>query len=312
MGPEKSYMSSNEGNENPFFTIVTPSYNQGRFIRRTIESVLSQDFKSLEYLIFDGGSKDETISILETFGNSIQWVSEPDRGQTHAVNKGLMAARGQVIGWLNSDDIYYPGALQEVHDVFVKHPEIDILYGMADHIDENDTIIEPYYNEDWDYDRLKEICYICQPAVFFRKSIVHKFGLLDESLRYSMDYEYWLRIGKEYPFYYLKQKLAGSRLYADTKTLGSAVSVHEEILRMFKEKFGHIPDKWIFAHAHAVARSLGLKRGNPKEELKFVTKLISVSILDSLRLQRYIPLSSIRAISGWFIAAVRNKIKYKG
>ena len=305
-------MSSNERNENPFFTIVTPSYNQGRFIRRTIESVISQNFDSLEYLIFDGGSSDETLSVLKTCENSIHWISERDRGQTDAVNKGLRAAKGQVIGWLNSDDIYYLGALQTVQDVFIKHPEISILYGMADHIDENDGTIEPYYNEDWNYDRLKETCYICQPAVFFRRFIVDQFGMLDEALKYCMDYEYWLRIGKETPFYYLKEKLAGSRLYHDTKTLGSAVSVHEEILRMFKRKFGHIPDKWIFAHAHAVARSLGLKRGNPKDELQLVLRLIWVSISDSLRMQYFIPFSLLKVISSWFMMAIKNWIKYKG
>jgi glycosyltransferase involved in cell wall biosynthesis len=305
-------MSSNERDKTPFFTIITPSFNQGRFIRRTIESVISQNFDSLEYLIFDGGSSDETVSILKTFGDAIHWISEPDRGQTHAVNKGLRVAKGQVIGWLNSDDIYYQGALQIVHDVFIKHPEIETLYGMADHIDENDTIIEPYYNEDWDYDRLKEICYICQPAVFFRKSIVDQFGILDENLKYCMDYEYWLRIGKEKPFYYLKQRIAGSRFYKNTKTLSSAVEVHLEILKMFKENFGNIPDRWILAHAHAVARSLGLKRGNPEEELRFVVKLISVSISDYLRLKHYIPISLLRVVSHWFITAAKNRIKHKG
>lgn len=308
MGPEKNDVSSNERNEPPFFTIITPSFNQGRFIERTIESVISQNFDSLEYIIFDGGSSDETLSILKTFGNSIRWIYEPDTGQAHAVNKGLKLAKGQVIGWLNSDDIYYRRALQTVHDMFIEHPEIEILYGMADHIDENDNIIEPYYNEHWNYDRLKEICYICQPAVFFRKSIVDQFGMLDETLKYCMDYEYWLRIGRQKPFYYLKQRIAGSRFYEDTKTLSSVVEVHLEILKMFKTKFGNIPDQWIFAHAHAVARSLGLKRGKFKDEVKFIAKLISVSISDSLRMQHYIPLSSLRVISDWFITTGRNKM----
>jgi glycosyltransferase involved in cell wall biosynthesis len=301
-------MRSNERDRFPFFTIITPSFNQGRFIGRTIESVLLQKFDSVEYLIFDGGSSDETLSVLKSYGDSIRWVSEPDKGQAHAVNKGLKSAGGQVIGWLNSDDVYYPGALQTVHDVFVEHPGIEILYSMADHIDENDTMIEPYYTEEWHYDRLKEICYICQPAVFFRKSIVDQFGLLDERLKYCMDYEYWLRIGGQEPFYYLKQKTAGSRFYQETKTLSSAVEVHSEILKMFKTNFENIPDQWIFAHAHAVARSFGLKKGTVKEKLKFVTKLISVSILDSLRLRHYIPLSSLRVMSGWFIAAARDKM----
>lgn len=305
-------MNSKINNERPFFTIVTPSFNQGRFIRRTIESVLSQDFRSLEYIICDGGSRDETVSILKTFGDSIRWVSDPDRGQAHAVNKGLAAARGEVVGWLNSDDVYCSGALQSVHDIFIKNPEVDILYGMADHIDEYDNVTEPYYNEEWDYERLKEICFICQPAVFFRRSVIDKFGMLDENLRYCMDYEYWLRIGKDSPFYYLKQKLAGSRLYKDTKTLGSAVGVHEEILRMLRQKIGEIPDNWIFAHAHVVARDKGLRQGSPAEDFRFVMKVISVSVSDSFRLRHSVPFPMIKTIGSWFISAARNRLRHKG
>lgn len=293
----------------PFFTIVTPSYNQGRFIKRTIESVLHQNFYPLEYRIFDGGSGDQTVEVLRSFGNAVQWISESDRGQAHAVNKGFQTARGEVIGWLNSDDIYYPGALQTVHDFFIANPTVDILYGMGDHIDEYDNVMEPYYNEEWNYERLKEICFICQPAVFFRKSIVDKFGVLDENLRFCMDYEYWLRIGKQKPFYYLKQKLAGSRLHAATKTLGSTVGVHEEILRMFKEKIGQIPDKWILAHAHAVANANCLRIDGSVAAFRYIRTLITVSLLDSLRLQHHISLALLKGIGNWFAAAVRNKFK---
>src|ERR1700690_796227 len=237
---EIRFMISKAEQVNPTISIITPSFNQGKYIKRTIESVLSQGISDIEYLVFDAGSMDETVSILQSFDDSIQWVSEPDKGQADAVNKGLRAARGEIIGWLNSDDIYYPNALRLVIDFFKKNPEVEILYGMADHIDDFDKVIEPYYTEEWNYERLMEICFICQPAVFFRKSIIDRLGVLDEALRYCMDYEYWLRVGKEMPFYFLKQRLAGSRLYQDTKTLGSAIAVHEEILKMFKNKFRKI------------------------------------------------------------------------
>jgi glycosyltransferase involved in cell wall biosynthesis len=304
-------MSSKNREQRPFFTIITPSFNQGKYIRRTITSVLSQDVEGIEYLIFDGGSRDETVSILQSFGNSIQWICESDRGQADAVNKGLAVAQGQVIGWLNSDDIYYAGALKSVKELFEKHPGVDILYGMADHIDADDNVIEAYYNEEWDYERLKEVCFISQPAVFFRRSIVDKFGFLDETLRYCMDYEYWLKIGREKPFYYFKQRLAGSRLHPETKTLGSAVAAHEEILRMFKKKVGKIPSRWIYNHAHVVARELGLSRETPGENLRFVRKAVSVCIYDSLRLRYYIPLSELKTLLGWYVntrRSVRQKI----
>jgi len=296
-------------NKHPYFSIITPSFNQGQFIQRTIDSVLSQRFPGLEYLVIDGGSTDNTVQILESFGDVIGWVSERDRGQAHAVNKGLVAARGDVIGWLNSDDVYYPGSLQAVHDFLEANPDVNILYGMADHIDEHDNIIESYYNEEWDYERLKNVCYICQPAVFFRRSIVDTFGLLDEGLRYCMDYEYWLRIGKENPMHYLKRKLAGSRLHESTKTLGSAVGVHEEILRMFKAKLRVVPNAWLFAHAHVVARAEGLSES--AADLRFLRRIIAVSAADALRLLGYIPFSMIRTYVDWIVSGLKTRYREK-
>lgn len=305
-------MSPKDKNNPPFFSIITPSFNQGKYIARTVHSVLSQDFQDFEYSVFDGGSKDETVPVLKSFADSIQWVSEADRGQAHAVNKGLKIARGEVIGWLNSDDIYFPGTLNAVHDFFKKNLETGILYGQADHIDEKNRVLEPYYTEAWNYKKLQEVCYICQPAVFFRRSIIERFGLLDENLNYCMDYEYWLRIGRKIPFYYLKRKLAGSRLYQETKTMGSATAVHREILQMFKDKFGKIPGRWIFNFAHAAARESGLNRGSPEDNLKFVKRIISVSLRTSLRMRYYIPPNEIKTLLRWYVSAKKQVLQNPG
>ena len=218
----------------PPISIVTPSYNQGAFIERTILSVLDQKIPVLEYLVVDGGSRDETIDVLERYGDRVDWVSEPDRGQADAVNKGIRKSRGEIIGWLNSDDIYYDGALSAVLDYFDAHPEVEILYGDAHHIDTEDRVIEPYYTEDWDYERLKDICFICQPSVFFRRRLAARVGLLDDRLQYCMDYEYWLRIGRTTPFARMDRFLAGSRMYRENKTMASRVPVHREMNDMLK------------------------------------------------------------------------------
>ena len=286
-------------------SVVTPSLNQGRFIERTIQSVLNQKISDLEYVVIDGGSNDKTLDILRRYEGRLTWISEKDRGQADAVNKGLLITKGEIIGWLNSDDIYYPGALSTVLNFFKKHPEIDVIYGNADHIDVEDRVIEPYYTEDWDYEWLKEICYICQPAVFFRRRIIEKAGLLDDRLHYCLDYEYWLRLGAITPFVKLSKRLAGSRMYPDNKTFRLRIAAHRETNDMFQERWKAVPPKWIFAYAHAVVEQKGYNRLNPKENLIFIWKLIIVTITSSLRWKTAFSFQIIKKIIKWGLGSLK-------
>ena len=257
-------------------SIVTPSFNQGQFIERTLQSVAIQRETlpldvELEHVVFDGGSNDETVDVLSRFTPKITWISEKDNGQTHAVNKGIKATDGEIIGWLNSDDIYYPGTITSVVDFFKSHPDIDVVYGMADHIDTVDKPFESYPSEPWNFERLKDICFICQPALFFRRRILNSCGLLDESLKYCMDYEFWLRLAKHnIRFAYIEEKFAGSRMYSDNKTLSARVAVHREINDMFKSHFTQVPTRWLMNYAHAVVEQKIVREKTP---YKFIFKL---------------------------------------
>ena len=284
-------------------SVVTPSYNQGRFIERTIQSVLEQNVPSLEYVVVDGASTDGTVNVLKKYEKHLRWVSEEDSGQTEAVNKGLKWTRGDIIGWLNSDDIYYPGALSAVISLFEESPQVDVIYGNADHVDEYDNIIEAYYTEDWNYERLKEVCFLCQPAVFFRRRILDRLGLLDAGLKYCMDYEYWLRLGAEVPFVRMKNKLAGSRMYGENKTLGERIAVHREINSMLKKRVGTVPDKWIYNYAHAWVDQIISDRTKPLNELIYVMMLIGISSTGFLYWRRNLPLHSVKTMGKWAAGA---------
>ena len=236
-------------------SVVTPSFNQAAFIGRTLASVAAQSGVAFEHRVYDGGSTDGTAAVLERAGPSVRWVSERDAGQADAVNKGLREADGDVIAWINSDDVYYSGAFERVARFLEVNPEVDVVYGAADHIDTDDRVIEPYPVESWDFERLKERSFICQPAAFFRRRVLDRHGLLDANLRYCMDYEFWLRLGRGGArFAFVPDKLAGSRLHAATKTLGETVAVHSEINDMLKRTLGRVPRRWLVNYAYAQVR----------------------------------------------------------
>ena len=212
-------------------SIIIPSYNQGRFLDATLASIFKQGIDDIEVIVNDGGSTDNSVEILRSYASRIRWRSASDRGQTDAINRGLREASGDILAYLNSDDVYLPGALAEVLAHFDAHPDCMVLYGSAHHLHEDGTFMEEYPTKPWDYDTLFDTCYICQPAAFWRRSIHSRFGFFDERLHYSMDYEFWLRVGAQTPFHFLdRPALAGSRLHCDTKTLRHRIPCHREIL----------------------------------------------------------------------------------
>jgi len=197
----------------PLVSIVTPSLNQGRFIEDTLRSVLSQDYPRIEYLVVDGGSTDGTIAILGRYDAKLRWISEPDDGQGAAINKGLRLTSGEIVGWLNSDDVYEPQAVSAAVAHLRQHPETALVYGDATLIDVESNDIGPCSHvEPVNLDRLvHEGDYIVQPAAFFRRSAFAEVGGLDESLHWALDYDLWLKIARRFPIAYIPRKLARAR-----------------------------------------------------------------------------------------------------
>jgi len=244
----------------PLVSIITPSYNQGEFIRETIESVLSQDYPNIEYIIIDGGSTDNTIQILQEYESKLSFLSEIDEGQADAVNKGIAFAQGEIIGWLNSDDLYYPNAVSRIVEIFNDHPAIDVVYGEGCHITKSGTVIARYPTESFHYQKLAERCFICQPTVFIRKKCLNSIGSLDKNLDLCMDYDLWIRIGKEYNFYYYPEEIAKSRIYPENKTLSRIDEVFTEVLEMIHSHYGYYPISWIYGYEKYKSQSKGFGR----------------------------------------------------
>ncbi len=208
----------------PLISIVTPSYNQGAFIRETITSVLGQDYPNIEYWVIDGGSSDETLAILHEYASDprLHWISERDRGQSDAINKGLARCRGAIFTWLNSDDVLLPGALQRVAAAWQAQRSPVLIYGLARLIDQasRDLGYCPMQSAHITLDDLLWYTKLpMQPATFMPTEVLRSGGGVDTSLHYAMDFDLWVRLAQQIPFCHIPYDLALYRLHANSKTV---------------------------------------------------------------------------------------------
>ena len=239
----------------PRISIVTPSLNQGNFIEATIQSILSQEYPNLDYIIIDGGSTDNTLSILKKYNGLIKWISEKDKGQTDAINKGFRLTDGDILTYINADDILLPDSLVNVANIFKKRAEVQWITGRCKIIDEGGNEIRRtiylYKNillHTSSYRLLLITNYISQPATFWRKELVDLCDFFDTKLNYVMDYEYWLRIWKETPPHVHHRDLACFRIQRNSKTT-SAAHLQDYIIEESSVIKRHSPSKiWLQLH----------------------------------------------------------------
>lgn len=222
----------------PKISVITPSFNQGEFIEETIKSVLDQQYPNLEYIIMDGGSKDQSVDIIKNYEKHLAyWVSEKDKGQTNAINKGFQKATGDILVWLNSDDFFYPYTFDYVAQAYQKHPKAGLYLGNGYICDKQGKIIRPHsINIGFDVETLVNgQNYIMQPSVFINRKAYQKIGDLDESLHYEMDVDYWIKIGKEFDVVVMEEFLSGYRWYEEIKTASGVFDRWIEIYRIIRK-----------------------------------------------------------------------------
>jgi GDP-D-mannose 3',5'-epimerase len=209
----------------PKISIITPTYNQANYIERTIKSILDQDYPNIEYIVMDGGSKDGTVEILKKYSDRIIWKSEKDKGQADAINKGLKIATGDICAYINSDDVYEPGAFKKVAAFFTDNPSMRWVYGKCRIINEDDQEIRKFVTwyknislANYSYKKLLVENFISQPATFWKRDLHKELGLFDENEYHVMDYEFWLRVGSKYPAGVIKDYVSNFRFYSNSKS----------------------------------------------------------------------------------------------
>jgi glycosyltransferase involved in cell wall biosynthesis len=215
-------------------SVITPSYNQGQFIEETIQSVLNQEYENLEYFIIDGGSTDNTLEIIKKYENKLTyWASEKDNGQTHAINKGFKMATGDIISWLNSDDVYCEKTLSAVSEYFENHPECQWLAGNLLYMEANGHAYIRKYPNSSKWLEKNAMFSIYQPNVFLRKSILSTIGYPREDFHMTMDYEWYCRIAQKYPVHIFNVDLAKFRFHSQCKSFSAPNTINQ--LNYYKE-----------------------------------------------------------------------------
>ncbi len=269
----------------PLISIVTPSYNQVRFLGTTIESVIHQNYEPIEYLIADGGSTDGSVDVIKNYQKRLKWwVSEKDKGQADAVNKGLARAAGEIIGWLNSDDVYQPGSLALVSGVFQDNPDASMVYGDVASIDGEGRRFNVMRFQQWGLPELMRFNIISQPGVWFRKSALDQVGLLNPEYHFLLDHHLWLRLARVGRCIYIPQILASARYHEAAKNIARAGEFGRDAYRILEwihtqpvlEDLYQKDKKRILAGAHRFNARYLLDGGDIKGAIKFYWKSIGL------------------------------------
>jgi Glycosyltransferases, probably involved in cell wall biogenesis len=269
----------------PTVTVVTPAYNQANYLRDTIESVLSQDYPNIEYIVLDDGSTDDTPRILAEYGDRFDWESHPNMGQTPTINKGWAKTSGEIITWLNSDDTYLPNAVGRAVEYFAEHPTTGVVYGDSITTNADGTAFGTSRSAAvFDYTHFVLNCdnTVTQPSSFIRREVINKVGYLDSSFYYFMDWDLWLRAGLYFGIDHISELLATYRFHAESKTVAQSKKAAPELEYMYRKYFSRedLPDhilrgkKKALMNMYFLTASYFLKGGDRKSAAQVANKAL--------------------------------------
>lgn len=235
----------------PRVSIVTPSFNQAQFLEKTILSVINQDYPNIEYIVIDGGSTDGSQEIIKKYEDKItHWVSEKDNGQSDAINKGFRKCTGEIVAWINSDDLYVDGAISRIVKFLAGHPDVDMVHGDLDFIDSTGKVLFNIKSRDFTLQELMVKNRVSQPATFWKRKIFDEIGYLDENRHYIMDYDFWVRAAMKFNVRHIDATIARFRLHGESKTVSNSDLFLIENLIMLDQLLSS------YRHRDDVARSV--------------------------------------------------------
>jgi len=260
--------------ESPLVSIVTPTYNMARFLEEAIQSVLSQDYRNIEYIVMDGGSTDGSLDILRKYEGRLRWYSGPDRGQTDAINKGFLQSRGAIFAFLCADDTYLPGAVGKAVRHMLANPGYAGIYGEGYLTSEAGDILRRYPTRPFDAELLKTECFICQPASFLWREAFAGVGMLDPELQNALDYDLWIRLAKQHRLLMVDDYLATSRMHYGSKTLSARRDVYKAGINVLMRHYGYAPFELIYGYCCSVLdRRDGFFEPVPPSPAKYLLSL---------------------------------------
>jgi glycosyltransferase involved in cell wall biosynthesis len=228
-------MSATASRSKPLVSIITPSFNQAEFLEETLLSVLNQDYGNVEYLVVDGASTDGSAAIIEKYAERLSWwVSEPDGGQAEAINKGMQRAKGEIVAWLNSDDIYYPDAIAQAVNALNSNPDASMVYGNLDSIRRDGSRFNTIRYQPYSLDELLSFRMLGQPSVFMRRNMLKQVGLLDQEYQFLLDHHLWIRLAKQGNLVHVNETWAAARHHSGAKNRAKAAGFGEEARRILK------------------------------------------------------------------------------